>query len=97
MAVAETSPKLVKSIPTAESAHHVAITHDETLAIVHNALINLPGLSDGSLTVIDLETHEVIGSIDTFKEQGFNPNLIVFLPEWYNAMGRCNIDPTTCF
>ena len=91
------SPKLVKSIPTAEGAHHVAITHDEKLAVVQNSFINLPGMSDGSLTVIDLESHEVIGSIDTFKEQGFNPNLIVFLPEWYNAMGHCNIGPASCF
>jgi len=30
-------------------------------------------------------------------EQGFNPNLIVFLPEWYNAAGHCNNGPASCF
>jgi DNA-binding beta-propeller fold protein YncE len=90
-------PKLIKSIATGEGAHHVAITKDESLAVVQNSLLNLPGMSDGSITVIDLKKQEVIASIDTFKEQGFNPNLIVFLPEWYNAMGHCNNGPKSCF
>jgi hypothetical protein len=90
-------PKLLKSIATGQGAHHVAITHDESLAIVQNSLLNLPGMSDGSLTVIDLKQQKVVASIETFKEQGFNPNLIVFLPEWYNAAGHCNNGPASCF
>ncbi len=84
-------------IATGAGAHHVAITRDEKLAFVQNSLLNLPGMSDGSVTVIDLEKQQVIGSIDTLKEQGFNPNLIVLLPDWYNAMGHCNNGPTSCF
>lgn len=91
------APKLLASIATGAGAHHVAITRDEKLAFVQNSLLNLPGMSDGSVTVIDLEKQEMIGSIDTLKEQGFNPNLIVLLPEWYNAMGHCNIGPASCF
>lgn len=79
-------PKLLKSLKTGEGAHHVAITKDETLAFVQNSLLNLPGMSDGSITVIDLKTEQVIGSIDTLKEQGLNPNSIVLLPEW-NSLG----------
>jgi DNA-binding beta-propeller fold protein YncE len=90
-------PKHIKSIATAGGAHHVAITHDEKLAVVQNSFINLPGMSDGSLSVIDLEKQEVVATINTFKEQGFNPNLIVFLPEHYNAMGHCNNGPKSCF
>lgn len=91
------APKLLASIPTGAGAHHVAITRDEKLAFVQNSLLNLPGMSDGSVTVIDLKKQQVIGSIDTLKEQGFNPNLIVLLPEWYNAMGHCNNGPRSCF
>jgi len=75
------SPKLLKSIPTAGGAHHVAFTPDEKLAFVQNSLLNLPGMSDGSITVIDLAKSEAIGSIDTFKNQGLNPNMIVLLPK----------------
>jgi hypothetical protein len=46
-------PELLKSIPAAEGAHHVAFTKDERFAFVQNALLNLPGMSDGSITVID--------------------------------------------
>jgi DNA-binding beta-propeller fold protein YncE len=81
-------PVLIKSIPTAEGAHHVAITKDEQLAFVQNSLLNLPGMSDGSVTVIDLAKGEAVGSVDTLKSQGFNPNCIVLLPQWNFAAGH---------
>lgn len=81
-------PELIKSIPTAEGAHHVGITKDEKLAFVQNSLLNLPGMSDGSITVVDLVKGEAIGSIDTLKEQGFNPNCIVLLPRWNHPGGH---------
>jgi len=81
-------PELLKSIATAEGAHHVGITKDEKLAFVQNSLLNLPGMSDGSITVVDLVKGEVIGSIDTLKDQGFNPNSIVLLPQWNHPAGH---------
>jgi DNA-binding beta-propeller fold protein YncE len=81
-------PKLIKSIGTAEGAHHVAITKDEKLAFVQNTLLNLPGLSDGEITVIDLEKQEVIARVNTLKDMGFNPNSIVLLPEWNDLAGH---------
>jgi hypothetical protein len=81
-------PELMKSIPAAEGAHHVGITKDEKLAFVQNSLLNLPGMSDGSITIIDLVKGETIGSIDSLKEQGFNPNSIVLLPQWNHLAGH---------
>ncbi len=88
-------PKLLKQLPTAGGAHHVAFTPDEKLAYVQNALLNLPGLNDGSITVIDLTTEEVIDSIDVFKEGGFAANSITMLPEWYHPAGHFNNGPGT--
>lgn len=82
------SPKLVKSLPTGEGAHHVGITRDERYAFVQNSLLNLPGMSDGSITVIDLEKGEVVASVDTLKNMGLNPNSIVLLPEWNHLAGH---------
>ena len=81
-------PELLKSIATAEGAHHVAVTKDEKLAFVQNSLLNLPGMSDGSITIVDLAKGEVVGSIDTLKDQGFNPNSIVLLPQWNHPFGH---------
>ena len=81
-------PELLKSIATAEGAHHVAVTKDEKLAFVQNSLLNLPGMSDGSITIVDLAKGEVVGSIDTLKDQGFNPNSIVLLPQWNHPVGH---------
>jgi len=79
-------PKLISTLPAAEGAHHVGLTRDGKYGFVQNALLNLPGMSDGSITVVDLKAQKVVASIDTLKEQGLNPNCIVLLPPW-NDMG----------
>ena len=81
-------PKLVKTIAIAEGAHHVAFTKDWHYAFVQNALLNLPGMSDGSITVVDLKEQKVIASVDTLKNKGYNPNSIVLLPKWNHLAGH---------
>jgi hypothetical protein len=71
----------------AEGAHHVAVTKDERFAFVQNSLLNLLGMSDGSIAVIDLVKGEAVGSINTLKDRGFNPNSIVVLPQWNPRRG----------
>lgn len=84
------SPNLIESIVTAGGAHHVAITPDEKIAYVQNSLLNLPGLNDGSITVIDLMEMKAIETLETFKEKGLTPNSITMLPEWYHPAGHFN-------
>ena len=81
-------PKHMKTLPAGEGAHHVAITKDEKLAFVQNSLLNLPGMSEGTITVIDLEKQEVVASVETLKNMGLNPNSIVLLPEWNSLAGH---------
>ncbi len=83
-----TSPKLIKTIPAAEGSHHVAFTKDGRYAYVQNALLNLPGLSDGSVTVIDMKQEKVVASMDTLKLKGLNPNCMVLLPQWNDPAGH---------
>jgi DNA-binding beta-propeller fold protein YncE len=81
-------PRLLKTLDAAEGAHHVAITRDEKYAFVQNALLNLPGMSDGSITVVDLKAEKVVASMDTLKARGYNPNSLVLLPEWNHLGGH---------
>ncbi len=81
-------PILIASFPTAEGAHHVAFTKDWQYAFVQNTLLNLPGMSDGSITVVDLKEGKVVASVDTLKNQGYNPNSIVLLPQWNGLAGH---------
>jgi DNA-binding beta-propeller fold protein YncE len=74
-------PKFLKAIPAAAGAHHLVFSPDERYLFVQNSLLNLPGLSDGSITVIDVAKGEPIASVDTLKNMGMNPNCIVLLPE----------------
>jgi DNA-binding beta-propeller fold protein YncE len=83
-----TKPKLLKTIPAAGGSHHVAFSPDERYAFVQNSLLNLPEMSDGSITIIDLVRNERVGSVETLKNQGLNPNSIVLLPEWHGAAGH---------
>ncbi len=73
-------PRFLQAIATAAGAHHMALSPDEGYLFVQNSFLNLEGMSDGSISVIDLQKGEVVGSIDTLKNQGFNPNCIVLLP-----------------
>ncbi|WP_447978393.1 YncE family protein [Candidatus Nitrospira bockiana] len=73
-------PKFLKMIPAAAGAHHLVLSPDERYLFVQNSLLNLPDMSDGSVTVIDVERGEVVKSMDTLKHAGFNPNCIVLLP-----------------
>ena len=66
----------------------MAITKDERYGFVQNALLNLPKMNDGSVTVIDLKKGEAVASMDTLKNAGFNPNSIVLLPEWNSFAGH---------
>lgn len=77
-------PKLLKSIATAGGSHHVVFSPDEQYAIVQNSFLNLPEMSDGSISVIDLKSQEKIASIDVFKNQGLNPNSIIMMPKWHH-------------
>lgn len=75
-------PRHLKAIPAAGGAHHMAFSPDERYVFVQNSLIQLPGMNDGSISVIDLHKGEKVGSIDTLKNMGLNPNCIVLLPEF---------------
>ena len=86
-------PVLIKSLPTAGGAHHVAFSPSEKRAYVQNALLNLPGMNDGTITVIDLQKLVVEGSIETFKKNGLAPNSITMLPQWYHPAGHFNNGP----
>jgi DNA-binding beta-propeller fold protein YncE len=81
-------PTLIKAIPTAGGAHHVVISPDEQYAFVQNSFLNLPEMSDGSITVIDLKKQVVKTSIDTFKNLGLNPNCIILMPQWHHDVAH---------
>jgi hypothetical protein len=83
-----TEAKLVKTLEAGEGAHHVGYTKDGRYAFVQNSFINLPGMSEGSISVVDLGSKTVIDTIETFIENGFNPNCVVLLPEWNDPMGH---------
>jgi DNA-binding beta-propeller fold protein YncE len=74
-------PKFLKAIPAAAGAHHLVFSPDERYLFVQNSLLNLPGMSDGSVTVIDVANGEAIARVDTLKNMGLNPNCIVLLPQ----------------
>lgn len=82
------TPKLMQSIAAAEGSHHIAFNKDMSMAWVQNSLINLPGMSDGSITVVDVKAGKVIASIDTLKNDGLTANCIILLPKWNHAGGH---------
>ena len=81
-------PKFLQAIPAAPGAHHTVLSPDERYLFVQNSLLNLEGMSDGSITVIDLaKGGKVLGNIETLKRQGLNPNCIMLLPNHFQQAG----------
>ncbi|SFK54558.1 YncE family protein [Methylocapsa palsarum] len=80
-------PRLIKAIAAAAGAHHVVFSADRRYAFVQNSLLNLPGMSDGSVSVIDLVGNEKIAEVDVLKKMGLNPNCIILLPKWRRGEG----------
>jgi len=83
-----TEPKLLQQIATGDGAHHVGFTRDFKYAFVQNSFLNLPDMSDGSVSVVDLEKGEVVAPMETLKNAGFNPNSLTLLPEWNHLAGH---------
>lgn len=75
------APAHLGAVATAAGAHHMAFSEDGRLGYVQNGLMNLEGVNDGSITLVDLQTLEAVGSIDTFKEAGFTVNMIEGMPD----------------
>lgn len=75
------APKHLWAAEAAGGAHHLVFSEDGSRAYVQNSLLNIDGMNDGSISVIDLETGEKTGSIDTFKDAGLTINTIVLTPE----------------
>ncbi|MFO1126052.1 MAG: hypothetical protein U1E25_12830 [Methylocystis sp.] len=78
-------PKLLSSTPTAAGAHHFVFSPDRRYAFVQNSLLNLPDMSDGSVSVVDLASDKLVARIDVLQKAGLNPNCIILMPKWRRA------------
>jgi DNA-binding beta-propeller fold protein YncE len=74
------NPVFLDAISAAPGAHHTVFSPDEKYLFVQNNMLSLPGISDGSISVIDLAQGKSIASVDTLKTRGLDPNSIVLLP-----------------
>ncbi len=60
----------------------------DLIKLTHCPFINLKGMDDGSIKVVDLNSEKVVASVGTLKNMGFNPNRIVLLPKWNHLAGH---------
>ena len=74
------NPRFIKTIPLEEGAREMAVSKNRQYLFVQNSYLNLTGMSDGSILVIDLKALEKIKLLDALKIQGLNPNSITLLP-----------------
>ncbi len=75
------NPKVLADVKTEKGGtHHLALSPDENYLYAQNGLLNLPGLNDGSITVIDASNYKVLTEITTFRDRGQTTNCIIVLP-----------------
>jgi DNA-binding beta-propeller fold protein YncE len=63
-------PKLLRTLPAQQGAHHVLFSTDNQYMFVQNNLLNLDGLNAGTISVVDFETGKTVTTLDNFTEQG---------------------------
>jgi DNA-binding beta-propeller fold protein YncE len=81
-------PEFIKTLKTGGGAHHVALDKEGRYLFVQNSFVNLPGMHEGTVTVIDRNKMEVIKDMTTLKDNGLTPNSIVLLPKWNDLAGH---------
>lgn len=83
-----TKPKLLKTVKTGGGAHHVGLDREGKYLFVQNSFINLPGMHEGTVSVIDRRTMKKIRDMTTLRDMGLTPNSIVLLPQWNDLAGH---------
>jgi DNA-binding beta-propeller fold protein YncE len=63
-------PELLRTLPAQAGAHHVLFSEDGQYMFVQNNLLNLEGLNSGTITVVDLNSGNLVATIDDLVEQG---------------------------
>ena len=63
-------PELLRTLPAQPGAHHVLFSEDGQYMFVQNNLLNLEGLNSGTITVVDLNSGNLVATIDNLVEQG---------------------------
>ena len=72
-------PELVRTLPANPGAHHIDFTPDGQYMIVQNNLLNLDGLNAGTITVVDLDSGQIVGVVDGLVDQGMMPESFVLM------------------
>jgi len=73
------NPRLIRRIDTEPGAHHVDFSPDGRYMFVQNNMINLEGMDSGTISVVDLNTGETLGVVDSFLELGLMPESMILL------------------
>jgi hypothetical protein len=81
---------LAVKILVGNGVRHVSFSPVSVLFLYKN-LLGLPGMDDGSISVIDFEKEKVLGSMDTLKNQGFDPNSIVLFTRLASRCGALDL------
>ncbi len=63
-------PELLRTLPAQPGAHHVLFSEDGQYMFVQNNLLNLDGLNSGTISVVDLNSGNLVATIDDLVEQG---------------------------
>jgi plastocyanin/DNA-binding beta-propeller fold protein YncE len=89
------APKLLKTLPADAGAHHIAFSEDGKHMFVQNNLLNLEDLNAGTISVVNLESGQLVATVDAFVKQGLQPASLVLLgqPD-HHGVGQMPMMPT---
>lgn len=72
-------PVLLRTIKTEPGAHHVDFSTDGKYMFVQNNMINLEGMDAGTISVVELKSGNVVGTVSSFLEADLRVESMILL------------------
>jgi DNA-binding beta-propeller fold protein YncE len=72
-------PKLIRTIKTDKGAHHVDFSKDGKYMFVQNNMLNLEGMDAGTISVVELKSGNVVGTVNSFLDANLRAESMILL------------------
>lgn len=70
-----------ETINLAGGSRQIIMSSDRKYIFIQNSYLNLPGMSDGSVMVVDKKSTKLLATSVALKNKGLNPNSLMLIPD----------------
>lgn len=72
-------PKYLRTLPAGAGAHHILFSDDGKYMFVQNNLLGLDAMNAGTISVVDLDSGELVSTVNSFNDANMLPTSMAWL------------------